>query len=427
MLDGEGRLLGTGRRPLQPSFGPAHAEGDASAWLAAALEAGNEAARGHEIEAIGVCALGPAPVLVDGALEPVAPALLFSLDRRASPSTLGVSHDHPLPKLHWWRDTRPEVWARASLALDATGFLVGRLTGTPVLDTITADAWSHPSEPPPIAIPATADPLAVAGGLLDEHARALGVRAGTPVTVGTYDTYADVLAAGVCSPGDACILLGSTLVLGAAVAQGVSAEGLEATGYLGDGAFLGGWTAAAGTTLDWCAALLGERIDVAALAPGAGGLLALPFLAGERTPVWDPDARGVVAGLSLSTGRKELYRAFVDAVALSAHDHVQRLRDAGITPPVWRTRGGGTADAAWLQAACNAVAAPLELVAHAGDAVGPAVLAHRATGTEVTLPVVRQLEPDPAHASRYGELYPRYRELYASTATLVHALAGGNA
>jgi xylulokinase len=149
----------------------------------------------------------------------------------------------------------------------------------------------------------------------------------------------------------------------------------------------------------------------------------LPYLAGERTPVWDPHAGGVLVGLTLGTRRADLYRAFVDGIALSARDHVERMRAVGLEPARWRASGGGTLDETWLQATADAIGAPLDVVAHSGDAVGPAVLALRASGTDAVLPVVREVGPDPRRSVRFDELYDAYRELYPATASVLHRLA----
>jgi xylulokinase len=426
VLDEDGRLLATSRRSLRPRFARGRAELDPVAWLDAVLDAGAEAARGsHDVEIVAVCALGPAPILVDGSLEPITPALLFSLDRRAEAERvrLGTTHDHALPKLLWWREHEPALWRRAALALDLTGFLVARLTGRAVQDSITRADYEHPTEDPPLPLPEPLDPLAHAGGLLADPARALGLAAGTPVVAGTYDTYADLAAAGVREPGDACVLLGSTLVIGRAVAELVECPGLEMSRFPGAGLFLGGWTATAGLALDWFRRELGAVEDAHSLEPGAGGLLVLPYFAGERTPVWDPQASGIVVGLSLETRRAELYRALVDGIALSARDHVERLKDVGLEPSRWRASGGGTHDEALLGATCDAVGAPLDVVAHAEQAVGPAVLALRAMGADASLPVEREVEPNSARSARFDDLYTAYRELYPATAHVMHRLS----
>jgi sugar (pentulose or hexulose) kinase len=134
-------------------------------------------------------------------------------------------------------------------------------------------------------------------------------------------------------------------------------------------------------TLDWLGELLGRGAgDLHALPPGAGGLLALPYLAGERTPVNDPFASGAVLGPTYSTTRDELCRAFIDAVALSVLDHANRLRTGGVDPARWRAAGGATRNAALLHACCDALGRPLDVMRHASVAIGPAALALRAAG-----------------------------------------------
>ncbi len=416
VVDAEGRVYAAARRELATTLDRGRAEHDPREWLAGALAVAREAARGAggRIEAVGVGALGPAPLLVDADLEPLTPALLFALDRRAEEQrrALGVTHDHALPKLLWWQEHEPATWRRAATALDATGFLVARLTGRPTMDVITRLEYGEA----PIELPEPADPLAVAGGLTAAAARELGLPDGTPVATGTYDTYVDVAGAGARTPGDGCVLLGSTLVVCRVVEEAVEAPGLELSPYPGDGLLLGGWTTAGGSTLAWFTSRLGAVPDVGALEPGAGGLVALPYLAGERTPIRDPHARGLVLGLTLETTFAELYRSLVDGVALSARDHVQRLRDAGLLPDRWLTGGGGARHGAWLQATADALGSPLDVVAAAGDAVGPAHLALRSIGVEPTRPVERRVEPDPRRTGRFDELYAVYRNLHAPLA-----------
>jgi xylulokinase len=224
-------------------------------------------------------------------------------------------------------------------------------------------------------------------------------------------------------PGDACVLLGSTLVIGCAVAEPVACPGLEVSRYPGGGYFLGGWTATAGLVLDWFRREFGDVDDARPSERGASNLLALPYFDGERTPIWDPSASGIVAGLTLDTTREELYLALVDGIALSARDHLELLASIGQAPTRWRASGGGTQDEAWLGATSDALGAPLDVVAHAERAVGPAVLAFRTLGVDVSLPVVREVVPDAARGARFDALYAAYRELYRAAAPVMHLLA----
>jgi xylulokinase len=445
VVSGDGRVLGRGRAPCDDGrFSLGRAEHDAGAWvgeaIAAARQALSEAGVGV-VSAVGVAALGPAPILVDAELRPLTPALLFSFDQRAEPVRrrltveLGLSGgdlplDNAVPKLMWWREQAPDLWARAAWALDATGFLVAALTGGPAMDTITAMDYAFPGIPSPIPTPKPADPFSVAGGLAADAARKLGLAVGTPVTVGTYDSYVDLAAVGARAPGDACILLGSTLVLCRVMVEPVECQGLglRIVPYPGRGYLLAGWTASAGSTLDWVLRTLGADAQAEGLAkaadelePGSGGLLALPYLAGERAPVWDPDARGAVVGLTAQTTREELYRAFVDAVALSCRDLVERFRLAGQVPGRWRVGGGGVRNQAWLRATCDAVGAPFDVV-DAGDGVAAALLALRAVGVHTEAPTSGTVEPNPGRRERFDRLYGLYGGLRDLLPETMHAL-----
>jgi len=207
----DGELLGGGRRGhTRAVLADGRAEHDPADWLdgmAAATRAALAQARGVRPAALGIAALGPAPVLVDRGLEPLTPALLFSLDRRAEPQRRRMvgdlsaaaalaTGDNALPKLAWWREHVPEVFARAAWGLDATGFLVGWCTGVPVMDTVTAADYELPGVRAPVPLPVPIAPTALAGRLGERPARRLGLEPGLPVTAGTYDSFADLAAAG---------------------------------------------------------------------------------------------------------------------------------------------------------------------------------------------------------------------------------------
>ena len=428
VVDERGALLGTGRAESRAQLTADRAEADPCEWLLGALEAGAAAVAeaGVEVDAIGVSALGPAPVLVTANGEAVSPALLFGLDRRAEEqrARLGVTHDHALPKLLWWAEHEPERMARAATAVDAAGFVVAGLCGELVMDSITAEAYVVEGVDPPVPLPPPCDPLARAGGLLPGPAAVLGVAAGTPVIAGTLDSYADVAGTGA-APGTGCLLLGSTLIAYAVWPEPVAVPGLEVQHQPAPGVLVGGSSVCGGATLDWLGELLGQAGgDLHALHPGAGGLLVLPYLAGERTPVNDPHASGAVLGLTYSTTRDELCRAFVDAVALSALDHADRLRAHGVDPARWRVAGGATRNVALLHACCDALGRPLDVMPHAGAAIGPAALALRAAGAPWQPSPKRTIEPDAVRTARFAELLGTYRGAYAGLAPTMHELGG---
>lgn len=423
LVRADGEVIGRSAAPV------AAAGTDPRAWpgaVATAVRAARDSAGWDDVSAIGVTAAGPQPVLVDARLAPLLPTRLTALDRRPAAErkllaeTEGVRAgelaDHALPTLLWWREHEPAAFAAAAQVLDATGYLVAWLTGLPAMDRITQADYVLSAIESPVPIPAAAEPLAVAGQLRPEAASQIGVAAGVPVAVGTYDSWVDLESAG----GENRILLGSTMVLATATELAPGAAGELRTVVLPGGeCMLAGWTSAAGSTIAWSR----DRFagDTSQLLPGAGGLVAIPYLDGERTPVWDPDARGALVGLTGETSSAQLGRAFVDAVALSARDIVERMRCLGHCPARWRVAGGGIRDPVWLQATSDVLAAPLDVV-DVTSGVGAALFGLRAADVDGVLSVVQTVEPRADAVDRYDRLYPLYRELYAPLRSTMAAL-----
>jgi xylulokinase len=437
VVDEAGRLLGRGRvgaSPWRQSDG--RAERAPEGWYDEGLAAARLAlqmAGCRRVAAIGIGALGPCPILLDAENRTLAPAPLFSLDQRAEGHRLALATarglgqdalgpDHALPKLLWWRQHEPALLARAACVVDVAGYLVARLTGRPVMDPITAGDYLLAGADLPVPIPDPRPADSLAGPLLPEAAAALDVEAGAPVCVGTYDSFVDVAGTGTLRAGEACIILGSTMVLGCVAERPAVSPDMRASLHLGEGWFLSGWTSASGSLLSWAEAMLGPLPAgaLAELPPGAGSLLLLPYFAGERAPVWDPSARGAILGLTLASTRAEIARAAIDAVALSARDLAERLPANSVRR--WRLSGGGARNAAMVQALADALGRPLEVLAEAGEAVAPALLALRAIGRPVEPRVERTIAPDAGRHARFEELYRIYRGLYPALADSMHAL-----
>jgi len=156
-------------------------------------------------------------------------------------------------------------------------------------------------------------------------------------------------------------------------------------------------------------------------APGVEGLVFLPYLAGERTPHADPDARGAFAGLQLRHDRGALVRAVLEGVAFGLRDSLELLRELGVEAERGRASGGGARGRLWLEIVASTLGIPLELTAvEEGSAFGAALLGGVAAGvfTDVHDAVDRcvrvrdVVEPRPDWRAAYDELYPRYRALY---------------
>lgn len=151
----------------------------------------------------------------------------------------------------------------------------------------------------------------------------------------------------------------------------------------------------------------------------------LPYFAGERTPIFDPDARGVVAGLTLSHTRGDLYRAALEATAFGVRHNLAAMASANVKRIV--AVGGGTQGGLWTQivsdvTGCEQVVPEKTIGASYGSAVLAAALV---TDVDIAVwnPPSAVVKPDPAHVDRYTEIYGLYRELYPATLPVVHELA----
>jgi xylulokinase len=438
VVNRRGGLLSSGRAPIPAAKGHRVSPGD---WRAAIIAAVRQASGGLNhpaIDAIGIGALGPCPVLLDAAMQPLGDAPLFSMDSGAeaerqsmlaehglTPAQLGP--DHVLPRLRHWQRREPELIARAAYVVDAAGYLAAWLTGRPVMDPATQHDHVVEGLAPVVALPEVCQATSFAGPLTNAAATKLGLAAGIPVTTGGYDSYVDLNGAGLRRAGQCGLLLGSTIVLGVVDHDAhdrtrLAADGLRVTPFIGEMSFAGGWTSSGGSAIDWARRLAADAAVAPLATPGAHGLLVLPYLAGERAPVWDPLARGAILGLTLDTTAGDLGCAIREAVALSTLDIADRL--ASVMGPCagYRAAGGGLRDAAWAQDTSDALGVPLETVAHAGEAMGPAMLALTALGHDVAPVIAGIIRPDPRRHARYRELLAHYRSLYPMLKETLHAL-----
>ena len=161
--------------------------------------------------------------------------------------------------------------------------------------------------------------------------------------------------------------------------------------------------------------------EAGAWQPGAEGLLFAPYLAGERTPYPDPDARGAFTGLSLRHDRGALWRAMLEGVAYGLRDSLELLRALGVEPRAARVSGGGARSPLWLSIVAAVLGLPLELTEdEEGSAFGAALLAgiragafaDAAEAVDRCVRVRAAVEPDPRWRDAYAEGYGRFRSLY---------------
>lgn len=417
------------------------------------------------VRAVGVSGIGPCLLPCDSRARPLRPAILYGIDSRASAEIEAIeerlgaenvvrragsslSSQAVGPKLLWLRRNEPETWGRMAAWFMASSFVAARLTGEYVLDRHSAsqcdplydfeagcwaDDWIAELLGP-IAMPRLVAPAEVVGEVSDRASADLGIPAGTPVVAGTIDAWAEAFSAGVRRPGDLMLMYGSTAFLIEVVAAARPAPPLWLTEGVEDGLrTLAAGMSTTGTLSEWVRSLTGsnpwkELIAAAeALPAGADGLLMLPYFAGERTPIYDPQARGVVAGLSLHHRPGHLLRATYEGVALGIRQILELFAGAGQPASRRVAVGGGTKSKLWLQITADATEAPLLLPRETiGASYGDALLAAIGAGLvppETDWSVIDEvIEPDPAKAPVYRSLAPLFADLYRDTRGTVHEL-----
>ncbi|MDP8944578.1 MAG: FGGY-family carbohydrate kinase, partial [Actinomycetota bacterium] len=168
--------------------------------------------------------------------------------------------------------------------------------------------------------------------------------------------------------------------------------------------------------------------EAAAAPPGSDALVVLPYFAGERTPIFDPKARGLISGLTIGHGRGHLYRAMLEATAYGARHIFEFMREAGGGGERLVAVGGGTKGNLWTQIVSDVTGRPQDLPEQTiGAAYGDALLAARAVGLAEPSAdwsrISATVEPNLENRETYDALYRVYRELYPATREASHALA----
>jgi xylulokinase len=465
----DGTIVATAQRAHQLSLPrPGWAEHDGeTVWWADFVALARElvAPAGDRVAAVGVSGIGPAILPVDAAGRSLRPAILYGIDTRATAEgdamTERFGADAILarggtlltsqaagPKLAWIRQHEPDVWARTRRFHMAHSLVIERLTGEYVLDhhsasqcdplyDMTAAAWAADwaeDAVPGVDLPRLAWSDEVVGRVHAEGAAATGIPVGTPVVAGTIDAWAEALSAGVRDPGDTMLMYGTTMFM-VEIAREFRPE---ASLWSTQGVFAGTCTYAAGLSTSggltvWLRDIVGRDfeglIGEAAKTPaGADGLVVLPFFGVARSPIFDPQARGAILGLTLSHGRGHLYRALLEGSAYEVRHNLEVMQAAGAAPEQLSAVGGGTRSGLWTQIVSDITGLRQVIPAVTiGASFGDAMLAGGGSGL---VPAgdrwnapAETLTPDRGASARYEELYRIYRSLYPATREQAHAIA----
>ncbi|MFP4611849.1 MAG: FGGY-family carbohydrate kinase [Spirochaetaceae bacterium] len=500
LVRADGTIVATHTVPhdLQIPY-PGWAEHDAETvwWSDLKTIAGNllskAGASGSDVRALGTSGVAPCVVPVSNEGRALRPAILYGIDTRATEEiailneNLGrdriiertgaeLSAQSAGPKVLWIRRNEPEIWNQTRYLLTSTSYLVFRLTGRLAIDHYTAafyaplynvsvkQWWETACEGvcSEGMLPEPRWTTDVAGYVTEEAAEATGLAQGTPVIVGTADAASEAVGAGVFGPGETMVMYGSSVFI-IRVFDSLPRGGIFwSAPFLFPGTYaLAGGMSTTGAITQWfrdqfaaderAAEARGEGNAYELLAraaseisPGAEGLLALPYFSGERTPLNDPNARGIVAGLTLRHTRAHLYRALLEGVAFGVRHNFEEMgrssmvengQTEGNSSKGGAARkivsiGGGSRNRPWMQIVADVLGRSHVVRDTPGASYGDAALAAVGRGdlqpSEILrwIPQGETVEANPKARRTYERLYLLYVRLYHETVKTVHELAG---
>lgn len=441
----------------------------------------------REIACVGSSALGTDCLPVDSDLNPLRPAILYGIDARAEEEARILTEHygharvrelfgHPIcsgdtaTKILWIRRNEPAVFERAHKFLTGSSFLTARLTGRCVIDRALAEGSFRPlyhgdgsldeaecslfCEPDQVAESVTSTDIV--GTVTAQAAQETGLVEGTPVICGTGDSTSEGVSVGLVTPGTAFFQYGSTMYYYYCIDRSVSEHrskwGLGSikgsklftvpgTWCLGDG------TNAAGALTKWVRDVLyakefddelrgGESAwqvmarEAASVPPLSHGLMLLPYIYGERSPLQDPKASGMLFGLRGTHGRSEVSRAALEAIGFSTLQHVCLFEEMGLPPERVIVAGGGTRNATWMQIIADmlgiSLAVPLPWQSSSyGDALMAAIgIGDLGSFEKIpdVLPNGQVIEPDAARHVVYEDALGIFIDLYNRNKDAMHEL-----
>jgi len=484
VVDADGRLLGLGRAAHENDTPhPGWVQCDPERWWQGVLVSlrdacGQAQVSPDAIRAVGVSVLFPCIVPLDGDGHALYPAILYC-DRRSAAqveaiqkliprdqyeSTIGnvlVPGTCAATSVAWLRDEQPDAYANAHVLGFANTAVTARLTGEFCADpTMVAlsglvdihDPWRWSGELcerlgfDARRLPRVAGAAEVVGTVTRAAAEETGLRAGTPVVCGCGDVPASALGVGAAEPATVVYVAGSTDCVAVPISKPTADRRWVNSGYVPRGMWLAiGTTTSSGVSVEWfLREILGQSgsgglramTELAEASPlGSGRIIYVPYLQGERTPIWDPRVRGIFFGLSSTTQRADLARAVFEGTAFALRQVIECLEGV-VGAPVDEIRavGGGTKNPLWNQIKADVLRKRLAVLEfQETSALGAALLAALGVGLhesfEAAAEVARScnranvVEPDESRSVQYDELFALFAKLYPTTRELAHALA----
>lgn len=482
----DGQLAGFGYGEYQMiSNVPGQAEHDADRWWQATVSSIKQAITdiaADEILGIGVSNTNGL-VAVNQYAQPIRPAIML-WDQRAIPevthirSTIDPDHvfsitgnpvapgAYSLPTILWMKNHEPVNFSNTEKFMVPGGYIVAQLTDKLTIDysractTLLFDIqrleWHQPFlemlDIPIDKLPQPFQSTTIVGEVTPQAAELTGLLPGTPVVAGCTDTTSAAIGSGVVKPGDLFIIMGTAARVCAILDEPNFDHRFMNFNYLYPDSWMAvGAINGVGSSLRWLRDTFGQMelstaetsgedvydllISQAAKAPtGSKGLIYLPYISGERTPIWNPLARGVFFGVTLAHNRNDIFRSVLEGAAYAIRQAVELLETLlGRTYQTIRIGGVASRSDVWNQIIADVLGKQVICLAQEQtEAFGAAILVGVGIGAyhdfqtaaDEIMKVDRVLDPDDAAHRSYSELYSVYTELYPSVANHFEQLAG---
>ena len=445
-------------------------------WWTATCQAVREVLDASDVkpdDILGISFSGQTPghALVNAQAETLGRAIIWQ-DRRASAEAawmaenftpeelqaytgLAFTPDSAMPpsRLLWLRDHDPH-WDQARWVLQPKDYLAFRLTGNATTDSNSAYALAHAATLSydadyfarlgisPERLPPVCDPTSRVGEVTSRAAEETGLAPGTPVISGTIDAWCGIAGAGGAA-GQAVDITGTSEVVALIISKSASGPGLGAMTLAGDLGVLISPMQLGADAMAWLRQTFypqqGEEdfatmeTEAAAVSPGSDGLIFLPYLLGERAPIWDDQARGAFVGCRREHRRGHFARAVYEGGAFAIrHVLILAEEEAGLDATELRIGGGGSKSDLWNQikadvtrkrVACLEVIDTSVLGAAIWAAAGLGIYADVEAASAAMVNVRKWIEPDAAAVERYDTLFSVYLDLYPALKEVSHRIS----
>jgi xylulokinase len=460
--DQRGTRLGeesTSLSVIRPKVGWAEQEGEKywHAFRTAFIRLTSDLSNNQAISGIAISGQSPTLIILDQTETPIRKAIIW-MDSRAAGQATQIAEKTGLyrpptynsPKILWLRQNEPKSYQQIRWIQSPSGFVSSRLVGKQVVDLtdnefydFTKKKWNTPFLeqlniplqwlPQPIR---TGDTMGLTTSKMSHE---LGIPENTPIIAAPFDGMASLHGVGVINPGQCAIVLGTSTGVGAVstTAPPRSSKLFVARHFhKWDWWLIGGVMSMGGAAFDWfqeqiwnfnspiaSSRELYQEIEneVEKIKAGSGGLIFLPYLTGERSPIWDNAARGTYFGLSTMHTQAHLLRALMEGVGFGIQHNIDVMNEYDIHASEYIVTGGIGRSVIWTQIFADIIGRPIRIPRYLdSETLGDAMLVAVNQGlyrsheeaTKSMVQIIRTVKPIKANHTLYSDLYPLYRELY---------------